>query len=153
MLCWFLPVYIVNRTAHFIRSSIATIATTPIYIDWIITPPKVKWRMKGSYPLAWMILSAVMLNMQFVGIYCGSSWRHVIPLHVKQQAHNQYLEWFLIPPKEPPDPVHSVNVSFDKAHTKHTTSPKNKKYLVNTNMVYSVSKRSITNSRNGTLID
>ena len=70
--------------------------------------------MKGSYPLAWMILSAVMLNMQFVGIYCGSSWRHVIPLHVKQQAHNQYLEWFLIPPKEPPDPVHSVNNYFNK---------------------------------------
>ena len=77
---------------HAIRFSVAMIATTPIYVDWILNPPKSKWRMKGSFPITWMIFSAVMLNLQFVGIYCGTSWRHIIAFHVKQQAKHKYLE-------------------------------------------------------------
>ena len=93
-----------------IRSSAATLATTSVYIDWFINPPKSKWRMKGGFPITWMIFSAVMFNLQFVGTYCGTGWRHVVPLHAQQHAHNKYLEWFPIPPRKPPDPIHTVKL-------------------------------------------
>ena len=52
------------------------------------------------------------------------------------KSYKQYLERSLIPPKESPDPVHSVNVSFDKHDSEHPTSPINQQYLVD-NIVYS----------------
>ena len=108
--------------------------------------------MKGGFPITWMIFSAVMLNLQFVGIYCGTGWRHVIPLHVQQHAHNKYLEWFLIPPRKPPDPTRTVKLSFEEIDDCDDAEHQNTKYLIN-NVVYSVSKRFISNSRKGTLID
>ena len=116
---------------HNIRSSVAKIATTPIYVDWFVNPPKSKWRMKGGFPITWMIFSAVMLNLQFVGIYCGTGWRHVIPLHVQQYTHNKYLEWFLIPPRKPPDPTRTVKLSFEEIDDCGSTNPQNTKYLIN----------------------
>ena len=108
--------------------------------------------MKGGFPITWMIFSAVMFNLQFVGIYCGTGWRHVIPLHVQQHTHNKYLEWFLMPPRKPPDPTRTVKLSFGEIDDCNSIKPQNTKYSIN-NIVYSVSKRSIINSRKGTLID
>ena len=134
------------------KSSVATLATTPIYFDWFINPPKSKWRMKGGFPITWMIFSAVMFNLQFIGIYCGTTWRHVIPLYVQQEAHDKYLDWFLVPPRKPPDPTRIAKLYVEEIDKKEQPKSLNKKYLIN-NIVYPVSERSIINSRNGTLID
>ena len=71
---------------------------------------------------------------------------------MKQQAHNQYSESLSTPPEKPPDPIQTIKVSFKNYDSDHSTSSINQKYSIN-NIVHSASKRSITNSRNGTLID
>ena len=62
------------------------------------------------------------------------------------------MEWLLIPPRKPPDPTRTVELSFEEIDDCDYAEHQNTKYLIN-NIVYSVSKRSIINSRNGTLID
>ena len=164
-LLWFLPTYIINKTCFNLRYYVATISTFHIYLNWFINPSKTKWKMKFAYPASWMILTAVMLNLQFIGIYYGTGWRNIIPLHLKQQAHDEFLEWFPKPPRKPPDPVRTVKLVVEDNYDDDSCSEfddnlydeisihnNNIKYLIN-NVVYSVSKRAIKNSKEGTLID
>ena len=128
------------------------VATTPIYFEWFTSQPKVKWHMKGAFPITWMIFSAVMLNLQFVGCYCGTSWKHVIPVDVQQHANDQYLDWFLTTPRKPPDPLRMAKIRIEHNDEDYISTSINQKYSIN-NILYSVSKQSVMNSRNGTLID
>ena len=93
-----------------------------------------------------------MFNLQFVGTYCGTGWRHVIPFHVQQHARNKYLEWFPIPPRKPPDPIRAAKLCVEEIDDCNPSTTENMKYSIN-NVIYLVSKWSVTNSRNGTLID
>ena len=143
---WFIYIYTIDKSMHYIRFSVATVVATPIYINWLINQPTTKCCMKGVYQLTWMIFSVVMLNMQYVGMYYGSNWRHLIPLHVIQHVYERYLEWFLIPPRKPLDPIHAVKVFIEESTNDHYPSPIDQIYSIN-NIIYSVPKKSVTTSR------
>ena len=68
----------------------------PIHWGYLTTSGSHKWHLKGSHPQTWMILCAVMLHAQFVGIVCGSHWNHLIPLHAcsetQQASHDCHLK-------------------------------------------------------------
>ena len=117
------------------------------YIHWLSTPPKVKWKMKGAYPKTWMILSATMLLLQFVGCYCGSHWDCTSSFAVHLHVPQVHMDWFSPQPRKPPDP------SCNPRHVPPTDPKTNTVYHVNTNNVYTVSSRATKNAKKGSLVD
>ena len=120
--------------------------------------------MNFGYPISWIIFSAVMLNMQFIGVYCGTGWRNVIPLHVTIHSHDTFLNWFPKSPRKPPDPVRTVKIVAEDNYNNNSffesanilfDDPCNEnkiEYSMN-HIVYTVSKGAIKNSKEETLID
>ena len=103
-----------------------------------------------------------MLSPQFVGTYCGTSWRHVV--HIKPQQHLQSA-WSLPSLQKPPDPIRTVSISSEEilsdddntndqsSSISHNVSPqKNHSYHIN-NFTYIVSKRAVHTTNQGALID
>ena len=77
---------------------------TCIHIKHLFNPNNRKWTMRGSYPVSWLILSAMMLTSQFVGVYCGSYWHTILEPSGHSEVLRFALDVMLEPPRKPPDP-------------------------------------------------
>ena len=53
-----------------------------------------RWTMKGSYPMQWFILSAVMLHPFFIGAIADPAFNWVIPHHVYTDTLNMQEFWW-----------------------------------------------------------
>ena len=104
--------------------------------------------MRGSYPVSWLILSAMMLTSQFVGVYCGSYWHTILEPSGHSKALRLALDVMLKPPRKPPDPpLRTVHLQVEQMPPDNS----NKRLLCVNNHLYTVHKS--CSKQRGALVD
>jgi hypothetical protein len=68
------------------------------------TTRKKPWRIRSAYPSRWLTLSAVVLNMQFIGILGALDYDSEVHLdRCTNHVMNQVVRKYWKPPVQPPD--------------------------------------------------
>ena len=89
--------------ARFFEIVLKSVQKVNVIPDIFSYKTSLRWKLKGAYPYSWLILSAVMLHLQFVGVTCGTFWNHSMI-----QGHSIFKirlqSWVQNPDREPPAP-------------------------------------------------
>ena len=117
-----------------------------------------KWKLKGAYPCSWLILSAVMLNLQFVGVACGPYWSQ--STHISNPMMKIGLpSWIRKADRVPPDPIEPpFFLSPDPQNISNTleqvdNSSRDAIYSYGTNILYESCQKDLSKSKKGALVD
>ena len=117
-----------------------------------------KWKLKGGYPCSWMILTTVMLHLQFVGVISGTYWNQAI-FYESTLPKITLPPWFKNTDRKPPDPF-SVLPSQPTLIKDCSQSiapiikPSRDVYFsYKTNVLYQSCQKNVHDSKRGALVD
>ncbi len=146
-----IPKLLFDCAKYLLFGFICSATQFPVYWKWVMYDNSPQWKLKGSYPSKWMILSLVMLHPFFVGIVCGSVFNNILPSNITIELLDIQQAWFPTPNRESLDIYAPTTTAA--APNPSTKVPK-AEYCINTaKTTYSVSRRNVATIKRGALVD